>query len=672
MTQASVNTSPQELSLSVFFPAYNDAPALPALVSKTVAAAKELTEDFEIIAVNDGSHDDTAAVLEQLRGQYHPFLRVVTHDVNRGYGAALRSGFEAATKEFVFYTDGDGQYDPGELRKLVEAAASAPDIDWVNGYKLSRSDSFSRIAIGKGYNWLVRRLFGLPLRDVDCDFRLIRRSRLKPAELESTGGTICVELSRQLHDSGAKLAEAGVRHYPRLHGKSQFFRLGPLATTFVQLIQLYWRLIVWPRLAASPLAAGAAMAGVLLLLSLITYGRSMHLPFISDDYVQIALGRDYGAPAGWSALMADALYRCRATSLIVTHWTERAFGLDPLAYNLSAVFVHALNSFLVFALGCWKAIGWRVSAIAACFFAVSQRHSEAVIWYASLPELLVFLFSIGALLCWILWMQGGGGKYYGSSLALFVLALFSKESAVVAIPLCLLVALPREHWRRALPGIVPFAALAVGYFLLAYQARGTHLHFQDGTFSLAAPFLSVVLRSGLNLLWVWGLAALVAIAFFWRPEWKRLLQIAAVWIPVTLLPYSFLTYMSRVPSRHTYFASVGLSLLVAAGLIAVARRSPANRPWLAPAVAVAILVHQTGYIWTVKHEQYRMRAQPTEHLVDAGRASGGNVYAKCFPYSEEVAAYAFRVHAMPVKLVTGAEARTQRSAIDFCNAVAHE
>lgn len=229
-------------SLSVFFPAYNDAPMLPELLRKTFAVLQERVADYEVIVVNDGSQDNTGKVLEQLAGQYRPFLRVVTHPENRGYGGALRSGFAAAQKEFVFYTDGDGQYDPGELPQLLDLMGPATGL--VNGYKLERHDPAHRIWIGHVYNFCARLLFRIRIRDIDCDYRLIRRALLDKIHLTSTSGTICVELVRKLELSGCEVREVGVHHYPRLHGKSQFFRLRSLANTLFQLLRLWVRLVV--------------------------------------------------------------------------------------------------------------------------------------------------------------------------------------------------------------------------------------------------------------------------------------------------------------------------------------------------------------------------------------------------------------------------------------------
>lgn len=231
-------------SLSIFFPAYNDAPSLPRLIQTAFEVGRDSAPDFEVIVVNDGSQDATGAVLEQLRQQYGERLRVVTHPKNLGYGAALRSGFRAAAKDLVFYTDGDGQYDVAELPKLL--ARMTPVTGFVNGYKLERNDPWHRIFLGKLYNRMAAFLFGIRIRDIDCDYRLIRRHLLEELSIESTSGTICVELVKKLEMSGWGWAEVGVHHYPRRYGRSQFFRLRSLATTARQLLQLYFKLVVLP------------------------------------------------------------------------------------------------------------------------------------------------------------------------------------------------------------------------------------------------------------------------------------------------------------------------------------------------------------------------------------------------------------------------------------------
>lgn len=238
-------------SLSIFFPAYNDAPSLPGLVAASFEVAARHTADFEVIVVNDGSADGTAAVLADLEEYYGPRLRVVRHPRNLGYGAALRSGFRAATKDYVFYTDGDGQYDVAELALLLAEAASG--AAWVNGYKRQRADPAHRILIGALYRELARALFRLRLRDVDCDFRLIRRDAVEALALESNSGTICAELVWGLESQGLRAVEIAVTHKPRLHGASQFFRLAPLWKTLRELGRL-----IRLRLRGKPAARQAA------------------------------------------------------------------------------------------------------------------------------------------------------------------------------------------------------------------------------------------------------------------------------------------------------------------------------------------------------------------------------------------------------------------------------
>jgi glycosyltransferase involved in cell wall biosynthesis len=226
-------------SLSIFFPAYDDAATLTSLIETAFSTAEALTTDFEVIVVNDGSRDETPALLREMNRHYGPQLRVVTHPVNRGYGGALRSGFESCTKDLIFYTDGDGQYDIGELPKLWNKLT--PGVGFVNGYKLERADGFHRRIIGDVYRTSVRFVFRLKIRDVDCDFRLIRRSLLAPVRLTSGSGSVCVELTKVLESSGWDFAEVGVHHYPRVQGRSKFFRLAPLLATFRELAGLFMK-----------------------------------------------------------------------------------------------------------------------------------------------------------------------------------------------------------------------------------------------------------------------------------------------------------------------------------------------------------------------------------------------------------------------------------------------
>jgi glycosyltransferase involved in cell wall biosynthesis len=227
--------------LSVFFPAYNDSGTIASMVIRTVKAASELTPDYEIIVVDDGSADGTAEIADELARTY-PQVRAVHHPKNRDYGAALQTGFRSATKELIFYTDGDAQYDPAELSVLW--AKMTPDADLVNGYKISRADPLHRIVIGRVYHYIVSILFGLKLSDVDCDFRLMRRTIFDRINLVKTSGIICVEMMKKIQDAGFRIVEVPVHHYHRAFGKSEFFNFRRLFRTGRDLLVLWYALVV--------------------------------------------------------------------------------------------------------------------------------------------------------------------------------------------------------------------------------------------------------------------------------------------------------------------------------------------------------------------------------------------------------------------------------------------
>jgi glycosyltransferase involved in cell wall biosynthesis len=252
----------EPLGLTVFFPAFNDSGTIASMVIAAVRAAARLTPDFEVLVVNDGSSDGTAEITDELARLY-PQVRVVHHQKNRGYGGALRSGFSNATKDLIFYTDGDAQYDPREMAGLW--AQMRDGVDLVNGYKISRSDPFHRIVIGRVYHHVVKRLFGLSVRDVDCDFRLMRRSIFNSVRLERSSGVICLEMMKKITDAGFRIVEVPVHHYHRAYGKSQFFNFRRIFRTGIDVMKLWWSLSVRHEAAAlpepPPQAAAAGQAG---------------------------------------------------------------------------------------------------------------------------------------------------------------------------------------------------------------------------------------------------------------------------------------------------------------------------------------------------------------------------------------------------------------------------
>ncbi len=232
-------------SVTVFFPAFNDQSSISRLIHEALEILPRITDDYEVVVVNDGSIDRTAAVLDELASKL-PRLRVLHHSSNRGYGGALRSGFENGAKDLIFYTDGDGQYDVSEIMKLIPLMTE--DVDVVNGYKIKRSDSRRRIVLGAIYKFLARRMFALPIRDVDCDFRLMRREAIQSVSLTSASGVVCTEMVYKLHEAGYRFAETPVNHYPRLHGQSQFFTLRRVARTAFDFFKLWLKLVIGRRL----------------------------------------------------------------------------------------------------------------------------------------------------------------------------------------------------------------------------------------------------------------------------------------------------------------------------------------------------------------------------------------------------------------------------------------
>src|SRR5262245_14358443 len=237
----SENPAGKAAGLSVFFPAYNDSGTIASMVIRAVQAASELTPDYEVIVVNDGSQDATPEIIDE-QARTYPRVRAVHHPRNRGYGGALQTGFRSATKDLIFYTDGDAQYDPAEMADLWSKMTG--DADMVNGYKISRSDPLHRIIIGRLYHHIVTALFGLTVHDVDCDFRLMRLSIFDRIQQHKTSGVICLEMMKKIEDAGFRIVEVPVHHYHRAFGKSQFFNFRRIFKTGVDVFRLWFALVI--------------------------------------------------------------------------------------------------------------------------------------------------------------------------------------------------------------------------------------------------------------------------------------------------------------------------------------------------------------------------------------------------------------------------------------------
>lgn len=395
-------------------------------------------------------------------------------------------------------------------------------------------------------------------------------------------------------------------------------------------------------------------AAALVAASVVVYLPFLGLPFISDDYTQIRIAREYGPPSGWSALAEDPLYRCRATSLLLTWAVDALFGLSPLAHNAAGLVLHTLNCLLIALLGLWRRIGFVLSIPAAYFYAVYEGHQEAVVWNAALPELLVMFFALACCLSWISWLQDGCRRSWlgAAAAACFLLALYSKESAVTLLaPLAAVWWIERPASRAPLVHLAVYALAACLYTALIFQASAAHLHLNDGTFDFRAPFWFVLPHSALRMLWIWGLVSAGLLAMYRNRVCWRVAGLALAWMGVALLPYSFLLYQSRVPSRHTYLAAAGLAFIAAAAWRALPARAPA-----AALLAAAVLVHNGGYLWLRKLPQYERRAAATRRFLDFSAANPGVVRVLCAPYGRAVLADAAAVaHNRPLNAVLGAD-----------------
>jgi glycosyltransferase involved in cell wall biosynthesis len=225
------------VSISVFFPCYNEQDNVARTVEQALAVLRKLNADFEIVIVDDGSSDATGQIADEI-SRRDSRVKVVHHHPNLGYGAALQSGFKAATKELVFYTDGDGQFDINEMPLLLPLTER---YDIVSCYRLNRQDSFIRKINGWCWTKLVCLMFGMKIRDVDCAFKLYKRKIFDSPgriELSSTGALIDTEILARAIRKGYSITQKGVHHYPRTAGAQTGANLKVILRAFKELFKL--------------------------------------------------------------------------------------------------------------------------------------------------------------------------------------------------------------------------------------------------------------------------------------------------------------------------------------------------------------------------------------------------------------------------------------------------
>src|SRR6266508_2699093 len=350
----------------------------------------------------------------------------------------------------------------------------------------------------------------------------------------------------------------------------------------------------------------AAPLFIIAVLAIVAYLPTLTLPFISDDYPGIKRSLSYGPMSGWEALAKDSVERPRATTFIFSYAIYHLFGMRPAAFYSANILLHVLNCWLLFAAGRWRAVGYGVSFWAAAFFAVYEGHSEAIMWSSACNELLLFFFGF-------------------LSFIFFLPSLLSKESAVIFVVLFALplffppnqrrgrhAGLPLRYMGlRQAPYLLPHALICVPYVISIFMARAQSLRFHNQSFVLSAPFWVTWTNSYGRMLWFWGLSAAISM-FLWsrsgrsegRPETKiedrgsriedrdirarrssildprssildlrssifALLSsifVSFIWMGIGFIPYMFVDYMHRIPSRHTYLASAGLGWLMGAAI----------------------------------------------------------------------------------------------------------
>ena len=233
---------PRVPELSFFFPAHNEAENIEAFVAEALEVLPTLADRFEIIAVDDGSSDATPKLADELAAA-HPNVRVVHHEVNRGYGAALRTGLRSARFELVCFLDGDRQFRVEDLGRLIDRLLDADQPDVVVGYRIKRADHWIRLAYARTYRLALNIFYRLGVTDPDCAAKLFRRSALDGVQLESGGAFMSAELLIKLKQRGRRLVEVGVPHYPRIAGSAS----GANPKVIFRAVRDFWmlRLRLW-------------------------------------------------------------------------------------------------------------------------------------------------------------------------------------------------------------------------------------------------------------------------------------------------------------------------------------------------------------------------------------------------------------------------------------------
>ncbi len=263
--------------LSLILPAHNEEPNIEAVVRQATTVLPTLFRDYEVLVVDDGSHDGTGEIIDRLAAE-NPHVQAIHHEKNKGYGGALATGFHAASGDYMMFMDSDRQFDIGDLSNLVPYI---PSYDIVAGYRIKRNDPYYRFLIGTGFNQMVKLLFQVDLRDIDCGFKVFKADLLRSMDLTSPGALINTEIHAKANVQGRSVVEVGVHHYPRSAGEQSGASVKVMARAVFETFRLWGRMrdyvppdgkiVVAPASARGLIAVGAVgLAGLGTLLFLLT------------------------------------------------------------------------------------------------------------------------------------------------------------------------------------------------------------------------------------------------------------------------------------------------------------------------------------------------------------------------------------------------------------------
>jgi len=418
-------------SLSIVLPCCNEEGNVVRVATQALEVGRRLTRDFEIIIVNDGSRDRTGPLADEL-ARTHANVRVIHHEKNLGYGAAVAAGLRAARLPWVFYTDGDGQFN---LNQLESALPLLDRHDVVAGFRLDRKEGSVRRLNGWLWTQLVNAVFGLRTRDVDCAFKIFPREFLQGITLHSGGALISAELLCQAKRSNLSIGTVGVNHLPRLAGQSTGGDPRVIVRAFKELFTLRAKILKTDEEQSRPISVWPGL--LVFVLALAVFAPSLRSQFTGWDDTAYTIENPHlndtaGLSRIWFSKENEQYYPITFTAFWIEH---QLFGTNPIGYHAVSVVLHALNALLVTIV--LQRMGLRAApaGFAAALFAVHPVQVMSVAWVAEQKNLLSFLF---VMLCMLAWLRSERGSIVAYLLAvLFYIAALLSKSAVLGLPIVL-------------------------------------------------------------------------------------------------------------------------------------------------------------------------------------------------------------------------------------------